>query len=48
MVLSDADPGWEGSLHLVPSPYLACTEITTHQRSERAPRREEKETLLAG
>jgi len=36
-----------GSLHFVPSLYPSCAEITTHQRSERVPGREKKDTLLA-
>jgi len=46
-VHSAKDQGWEGRLHLVPSLYPSCAEITTHQRSKKAPRREKKVTLLA-
>jgi len=47
IVHSSLDQGWEGSLHLVPSLYQSCAEITTHHRSGRAPEREEKDTLHA-
>jgi len=43
-VHSPLHEGWEDSLHLVPSLYPSCPEITTHHRIGRAPGREEKDT----
>jgi len=44
MVHSAHDQGWEGSLHLVPSLFPSCAEITAHVITSAVEERQEERT----